>query len=202
MTADLLAHGSLLLAFAWLVVGGIGLPVPEDAALLSLGVLVFHGAVAPVVALAIALIGVLAGDVGLFLLARRLGTAAYERPMLRRFLTPARRVKFEAAYRRHGGRIVFMARQLVGIRAATFALAGIHGMPLRKFIAWDALAACLSVPLVLGLGYVGALHIDRVQRGIGTFEHYAFLVLAAVVLGYLVIHELRRRKRLEPCTAA
>lgn len=195
MTGALLAHGSMLVIVAWLVVGGLGIPLPEDAALLAMGVLIDHDAVAPALGLAIALAAVLSGDALLFHIARRLGPVAYDRPVFQRLLPPARRARLEDAYRRHGGRLVFLARHVMGIRAATFALAGIHGMPLRRFVTWDALAAAISVPLVIALGYVGALHIDRVRAGIATFQHYVVLVVIVTVAGYLGLRTLRERRR-------
>lgn len=195
MNADLIAHGSMVLVLVWLVLGGLGIPLPEDAALLATGVLIYHQSVPAVVAIGLALAGVLAGDVILFRIAQRLGPAAYERPLFRRLLPPERRRRIEAAYDRQGGRIVFLARHVVGVRAATFALAAIHGMRLRRFVAWDALAASISVPIVIGLGYVGAKHIDRVRAGIAAFEHYLVLAVSIVAVGYLVIREVRRRRR-------
>jgi membrane protein DedA with SNARE-associated domain len=188
----LLANGSMLLVCAWLLVGGLGIPLPEDAALLAAGVLVFHHAVPPVVGYAGAFVAVIAGDVMLFLLARRLGPAAYERRLFRRLMPPARRQRFEDAYRRHGGRIVVVARHVAGMRAATFALAGIHGMPLRRFVCWDALAACVSVPLVITVGYVGALHVDRVRSGLASAEHF---LVVAVIAAAVVLFAVRRWRR-------
>ena len=193
MSAELLAHGSLVLVFAWLVLGGLGLPLPEDAALVAAGALVYHG-VSAVLALAIAFAGVLAGDVILFVLARRLGPAAYARPLFRRLLPPRRRQRIEDLYRRRGGWVVFLARHVAGIRAATFAL-GIHGMRLRRFVAWDALGACTSVPLYTGLGYAGALHVERVRAGVATAEHYLLLALIVVAIGVLSVRAVTRRLR-------
>lgn len=195
MSFDLIAHGSMVLVLVWLVLGGLGIPLPEDAALLATGVLVYHHRVPAVVALGLVLAGVLAGDVILFRIAQRLGPAAYERPLFRRLLPPERRRQIEAAYDRQGGRIIFLARHVVGVRAATFALAGIHGMRLRRFVAWDALAAGISVPVVVGLGYVGARHVDRVRAGLATFEHYLVLAVSLVAVGYLVVRNVRRRRR-------
>lgn len=194
MNIEFLLHGSIWLMFAWLVVGGLGLPVPEDLALLAAGVLVYRGSVSLAAALAITLGGVLAGDVLLFVLARRLGAAAYERPLFRRLLPAKRRLRFEAAYQRHGGKLVFFARHLVGVRAATFALAGIHGMPLRRFLLWDGLAACLSVPVIVGLGYLGALHIDRVRSDIATVQHYIAAAVLLMALGGLSWLGVRKRR--------
>ena len=91
------------------------------------------------------------------------------------------------------GKIVFLARHVVGLRAATFALAGIHGMPLRRFLFWDGLAAMISVPIMVALGYFGALHVDLVRADIATDEHY--IVLVVLVGGLLAygLFKLRRR---------
>jgi membrane protein DedA with SNARE-associated domain len=178
-------QGSIVFVFAWLAVGGVGVPLPEDAALLAAGVLVERGAVHPALALPVVFVGVLGGDAMLFFLARRLGPAAYERKLFRRILPPERRRRIEGTYRRYGGRLVFCARHVVGLRTAVFAMAGIHGMRSSRFLLWDAAAACISIPLVVGLGYFGALHADRVRAGIATARHYIVLAAALGALGYL-----------------
>src|SRR5690606_109372 len=118
---DLLLHGSLILIFLWLLVGGMGVPVPEDIAVLSIGVLIHRGAVDPVLALAVGFVGVLGGDAILFQAARRLGPRALDRPLFQHVLPPARRARIEDLFRRHGGRLVFFARHVAGFRASVFA---------------------------------------------------------------------------------
>jgi membrane protein DedA with SNARE-associated domain len=189
---DVLLHGSIVLVLAYLLIGGLGVPVPEDAALLAAGVLINHGEVNAVLAFALVLVGVLGGDAMLFFLARRLGPAAYERTLFQKILPPARRAKIEDAYRRYGGRVVFLARHVAGLRAAAFAMAGISGMRPLRFLAWDAAAALISVPLVMGLGYLGASHVERMRAGIARAEHHVLLVLAFAVLGYLAWRHVRK----------
>src|ERR1041385_1979536 len=116
MSEDLL-HGSILFVFAWLVIGSLGLPLPQDAALLAAGVLIQRGAVHPLVAALVVMVGVLGGDAVLFFAARRLGTAAYDKKLFQKILPPAGRAKIEGAYARYGGRLVFIARPLAGLRA-------------------------------------------------------------------------------------
>ena len=58
---------------------------------------------------------------------------------------------------RHGAAVIFMARHVAGVRAAVFAVAGIHGMRLPRFVLWDALGACISVPLMTSLGFMASL---------------------------------------------
>jgi membrane protein DedA with SNARE-associated domain len=189
---ETLLQGSMVLVFLWLVIGGVGLPVPEDAALLAAGVLVHRGATGPVVAVALCFLGVLGGDAMLFYFARRLGPRAYERKLFRRILPPQRRAKIEEAYARYGGRLVFFARHVAGLRAAVFAMAGIHGMRPARFFAWDAAAACVSIPVVVGLGYVGSTHVDLVRHGIARAHHYILLALGCAGIAFLAWRHVRK----------
>lgn len=188
-------HGSLLAVFAWLVVGGLGAPLPEDAALLVTGSMIFHHTVSAAVALVVVFTGVLAGDVMLFLLARRLGPRVLESRWLRRVLTPERNLRLEHLYARHGSRLVFLGRHLVGLRAATFVLAGVHRMRVRTFCIWDAVAACVSVPVVIGLGYAGALHLDRVRADVAAVERSVAAICILAVVCAVVVRALLRRYR-------
>lgn len=189
---DAWLQGSMVLVVAWLVIGGLGVPLPEDAALLAAGVLIERGAVDPVLAVVLVFASVLGGDACLFLLARRLGPAAYDRKLIRRVLPPERQAKIEDAYGRYGGRLVFLARHVAGLRAAVFAMAGIHGMRPLRFLAWDTAAACVSIPFVMGLGYFGSKHVDRVRDGIAAAHHYVLLALAVGLLGYLAWRHVRK----------
>lgn len=98
--------------------------------------------------------------------------------------------KIESAYRQHGGRLVFFARHVAGLRAAVFAMAGIHGMPPWRFLAWDTAADCISIPFVVGL-YFGSKHVDRVRAGVAAAHHY-LLARALAVLGYLARRHVQK----------
>jgi membrane protein DedA with SNARE-associated domain len=195
---EAMLQGSILFVFLWLVIGGLGLPVPEDAALLAAGVLVHRGAVDPWLAVLVAFAGVMGGDAMLFLFARRLGPRAYDKKVIRRVLPPERRARIERAYEKYGGRLVFFARHVAGLRAAVFAMAGIHGMRPARFLAWDALAACISIPVMIGLGYVGSTHVDLVREGLADAHHYALLALALAGIGYLTWRHVSRLRGRRP----
>lgn len=186
-----LLQGSIVLVFLWLMLGALGVPLPEDVALLTAGVLVHHGAVAPAVAWLVCYAGVVGGDAVLFLLARRYGMRI---PLVRRLLPPARHRRIADAYERYGGRLVFFARYIGGFRAAVFALAGMHGMRLRRFVGWDSASASMSVTLMIGLGYFGAMQIERVFQGVATARNYLALGALVVVVGLLGLRYVRRRR--------
>ncbi|AKQ65278.1 lipoprotein B [Myxococcus hansupus] len=68
-------------------------------------------------------------------------------------------------------------------------------MRLRHFLLWDGLALCLSVPVVVGLGYAFSHSVDAVAKGAAHAEHLLLLaaVLAAAV--YVGVRWLRGRRQ-------
>ncbi|MFP2964149.1 DedA family protein [Myxococcus sp. 1LA] len=189
----LLAHGSAALLFAALVAGGLGVPIPEDLVLLSLGILAHRDVLPAPVALAVAIAGVLCGDTALFLTARRLGPALYQHPRMKKLLPPERREQLTRLYARHGGRCVFVGRFLSVLRGAVFIMAALQGMRLRHFLMWDGLALCLSAPVVVGLGYVFSRSVDAVAKGAARAEHVLALAVVAALLGIGAVRRLRAR---------
>lgn len=188
----LLGHGSILLVVAFLIVAGLGLPIPEDIMLLAAGVLVQRGEVSYWGALAACAFGVWVGDTLIFLIARKLGPRALEVAPFRWLITPERRDKIEHMFDRYGNVIVFMARHMAGLRAPTFAMAGMHGMPITRFWLWDGLGLCVSAPIVIGIGYWLADNLDRAKE---LMQRVEFVVLAVILIagvGFLVWRKLRR----------
>ena len=93
--------------------------------------LVQRGDVTYVEALLACAVGVFIGDTTIFLIARRLGPAALQRrPLMANH--SKRREKIEEMFTRYGNVIVFMARHMAGLRAPTFAMAGMHKCPFRS----------------------------------------------------------------------
>ncbi len=180
----LLAHGSLGLLWVLLLVAGLGVPVPEDVVLLAAGVLSHRGGVDLPLSIAVCYAGVLGGDSFVYFSGRRLGSALLERRAFRRLLPDERRRRIEAMFERRGGLVVFVARHLAGIRAPVFALAGMHHMPFSRFLFWDALGACISVPVMILLGFVASAHVELVEHGVHTLGHWVFALLALAALAY------------------
>lgn len=188
----LLAHGTLALLFVLLIAGGLGLPFPEDLVLLTAGALAHRGTTPLPAALVVCMVGLLIGDFLLFRTAKKLGPRAFDKRLFRRLLPQRRRHRIESLVQRHGGLIVFVARHLAGLRAPVFAMAGIHGMATAKFMVVDAIAACISAPLTVGLGYYFSANLDLVRRGLARGEHFAFFGLIALLFAYLLFVAWRR----------
>ena len=90
-------------------------------------------------------------------------------------------------FTRYGNVIVFMARHMAGLRAPTFAMAGMHNMPISKFWLWDGLGLCVSAPVVIGIGYWLADNLDRAKSLLERFEFVIIVgALLAAAVGFVV----------------
>ncbi|HEX9048940.1 MAG TPA: DedA family protein [Anaeromyxobacter sp.] len=187
-----LQHFGYAAVFGLLLVAGVGVPIPEELTQLTAGVLSHEGYLRFSIALPVVWAGILGGDAVLFLLARRHGPRALDSKVVRRVLTPARREKLERHFARHAFLTVAVARHTGGVRFAAFALAGATGVRLATFLLADGLSAMLSVPLVVGAGYLFAHHLGEARRDIRIVE---LSVLAAVLLGAWIVVRVRKRRR-------
>jgi membrane protein DedA with SNARE-associated domain len=110
-------------------------------------------------------------------------------------ITQERRERIEEMFSRYGNVIVFMARHMAGLRAPTFAMAGMHDMPLAKFWLWDGLGLCVSAPLVIAVGYWLA---DNLGRAKALLDHAKLVVVGVILLAVIVFFVWRRLRRAKP----
>ncbi len=177
MLESLLSRFTYAAILGLLVAGGVGAPVPEELIQITAGYLARRGLISFLPAAAVAWVGLLVGDALLFRLARRHGPRLLETPRVARLLTPARRAALERHYARHAFLTVMAGRHLSVLRVPIFALAGASGVPTATFVLADGLSAMISVPLVLGLGWVFAGHVEELKQDLAWAEH-ALLALA------------------------
>ena len=174
-----LEHFTYLGLLVVLVLCGLGLPVPEDAVLLTGGFLAHRGLVEYPVTLAVSFVGVITGDCSLFFLGRRFGTG-----LLRYFglMHPNSRksiARMRSFMNRYGNRAIFYGRFLAGLRALVYLSAGSLGVPVSRFLMYDLLGAAISVPLVVSLGYIFGAEIEKILRYLGGIQR-ALLIVAVL----------------------
>jgi membrane protein DedA with SNARE-associated domain len=167
-----------------LILCGMGLPVPEDLALLAGGFLAYRGVTGYPQTLVIALIGVVAGDNSLFFLGRRFGTGLVSYLTFRRPGSQQQVDRLRDFMHRHGHRAIFYARFLAGARALVYVTAGSLGIEFSRFLVYDLLGAVISVPIVVTIGYVFGPQIEGAAAYIGSAEKI-ILVLAISALLYI-----------------
>lgn len=188
------SHGAMayLSIFAVLVACGLGVPLPEDISLILGGFLVYKGVAHLWVMVATGFVGILVGDSLIYLAGRRVGRRVRTgHGWLARVVTPARRIQVEGLFARHGEKIVIAARFMPGVRAVTYFTAGSAGMPYARFICFDGLAALLSAPLFVLLGYRFGRHLQQVIELMKRYQ----LIAVGVLLGTVLIWAAIRRWR-------
>ena len=171
--------------FAVLIVCGLGVPIPEDVSLVAGGIIAGLGHADLRVMMLVGLAGVLVGDSIVFLIGHHFGQRARKLRLVARVLTPRRYARVQAKFDRYGNRMLFFARFLPGLRTAVFLSAGMtHRVSFWRFLALDGLAALISVPLWVWVGWFGAERrewlLDAVHQGHGVVVAIAAAVIVLV----------------------
>jgi membrane protein DedA with SNARE-associated domain len=195
---DLSAFGPYASVFVGLTLGAIGLPIPEELVLLAAGASAHRGLGELVPMLVVAAVAVIATDGLVFAIGHHFGPAALARRPARWLLPPERRERVEKLLADHGSKMVFAARFVPGLRAPTFLLLGAHHMRVSRFFEIDAAAVAISVPALVGLGYVASSSVDRIAADIARGKHViavavAVAVVVAAIVSVVRAHHRRRR---------
>ena len=193
MTTDVLIErfgypGIILL----LVLGGLGVPIPEEAPIVLSAILSRKGKMVPWAALAACFTGVLLGDFVVYFLGYFYGEKVLSFRLTRSFLTKAREEQIKGYFHRHGIKILIVGRFAVGFRTAAYLTAGILRLPALRLLAADLVAASLSTLLMFGAGYWFA---DWIEAGLRTVKHFIVIIVAITVVILVGYQYYKARKR-------
>lgn len=180
-----------------LLATGFGLPLPEDIPLVIGGALC--GATPDAhpyiwIMLPGVLLAIVGSDVMLFFLGRWFGPTIHRHPILKRVVGSRNLARARFAFAKHRAKFVFFARFLPGLRAPAFFTAGTFKMPFRKFLLWDGLAACLSVPPAVILGYYFHEKVGFVFEALSKGRTIGFVIIAALILLFIGFHMFVNKK--------
>ncbi|MFZ1887857.1 MAG: DedA family protein [Candidatus Binataceae bacterium] len=177
MASAYIEHFTYAGLFVVLMLCGLGLPLPEDVALLAGGFLVHRGVTHYPMTLAVSLVGVVAGDNSLFFLGRRFGTGLVRYFGINRPGTKVQLDRIRDFMERHGHRAIFYARFLAGLRALVYLSAGSFGVTPARFFFYDLMGAVISVPIVVSIGYLFGGQLEMVIHYVGGFERVIWVVV-------------------------
>jgi membrane protein DedA with SNARE-associated domain len=182
--------------FLVLLAAGFGLPLPEDIPLVAGGVLVHEGKASLWAMMLTGYLGIIVGDSVMFMLGRRLGPRLGSNPrgFFGRIMTAEKRARVEQLFKKHGEKIVMIARFLPGVRAVTYFTAGSVGMRYARFMLYDSIAALGSAPLFVYLGYYFGADIDAILERIARGERNVLIGLVVVALVVFLISRWRARR--------
>jgi membrane protein DedA with SNARE-associated domain len=171
-------HFTYLGLFVILMLCGLGLPMPEDVALLVGGFLAHEGVTRYSVTLIVALLGVIAGDNSLYIIGRGLGSNLLSHFGLKRSGAEKQLDRMRVFMHRHGHLAIFYARFFPGFRAVVYLSAGSFRIPPSRFFFYDLAGAAISVPVVVTLGYVFGDQLEQVIKFIGTFNKLIWVMVS------------------------
>ena len=180
-----------------LFICGLGVPIPEDVTLLAAGLLSAWESISFSGALLAGFAGVILGDSLLFFMGRLYGKKVFALPGLRRVFTAERVAAAEARIRKNGPFICFIARFLPGLRTPIFAMSGALGVKPSTFLMLDGLAALISVPIWVSIGYWVGKNFDEAFDGVMKVakqaQMYLFSGIFLICLVYIGVKFWRRR---------
>lgn len=180
---------------AVLIASGFGLPVPEDLPLLLGGFMCAQeGGPELRYMLPLAFVCVIGGDLTVYILGREIGPKITASRFFGRFLTPRLLSKAQQMIDSHGGKILFAARFMPGLRTPIFFTAGTFKLPLWKMMLYDGTAALLSVPLLVMLGWYFHTKLDFVLKCVRDTT-LGVAVAIALAVGGIVFWKIRRKRR-------
>jgi membrane protein DedA with SNARE-associated domain len=186
-----------------LLLCGLGLPIPEDISLITAGALAYKKVINVHTAFFVCFGAVLGGDTLAFLLGRFFGPRVLASRLFKNFFTPKKQIRVKAYFRKYGSKVMFVGRFLPGLRFTIYFSAGILKVRFPVFFVYDALAAILSVPLLVYGAFFFGDRIDQVISWARRSE-YGILVVVALVAALIIFKTWRRRKarRLAPSAPA
>lgn len=196
MAEFLLSHGPLLAYVGiavFLMLTGAGLPVPEEVFIIAAGVASSHyQELNPWLALSACLFGALAGDCIMYWIGYHFGRSVVrEHAWWARFVKPEREAQVERMINKHGLKVFFLARFLVGLRSPVYLSAGILRVPFRRFVMIDLFCATVVIGLFFSLSYRYGTAITGWIRGA---EVGLWVIVVLVLIGVGVYYYYWRRR--------
>ncbi len=186
--------------FTLLVACGLGLPLPEDVALITGGYLAGKGPPIGVGSLPamilVGLAGILIGDSIIFKAGATYGETLLQTRIGRHI--PGEKVqRIIGLFERHGPKFIMMARFLPGVRAVTYFVAGTTGVPYWKFLLYDGIAACASAPGWVLLGHWAGKHrmLRKAWQYAKEVQIGVILVVLAIIAFWIAFALIRRHMR-------
>ena len=199
-TADwLVAHNLQIPLFALLILlafaeaaAFVGFVLPGETSLLIGGVLA-HSKVWPLWLFIIcAVVGAIAGDSVGYEVGKHFGPRI-KTTQFGKFVGEIRWKLAEAIFAKYHGGAIFFGRAQALLRALVPAMAGMHNVPYRTFLKWNAAGGIVFSTIVIVLGYEFANSLATLEK----YLKYWAIAFLVIVIGVIVILKNKLEKMLE-----
>jgi membrane protein DedA with SNARE-associated domain len=190
---QLLGRYSMVVLPALVVAEQVGVPLPAIPALLVVGALAAKGSASLLLAIGAIVAVALPVDLIWHELGRRRGARVLS-SLCRLSLEPDFCVRrTENLFIRLGVRAMLVAKFVPGLTTVMPPLAGIFGVPRLTFAIYEVAGVCLWAGFWAGTGYVFSDTIEMVAVRASRLGRALGLVVAAALVGYILLKYVRRR---------
>lgn len=192
--SEIAEHFPYIGLFILLILGGIGLPFPEDTTLILCGFLISTHVVKPISALFVVYTGILIADYILYIVGKKYGRMIVTHKRFHKILSSERLSMLEDKFKKRGILFILIGRHLVGLRAQIFLVAGVMRMSPIKFLITDAFSSLFTIAIMVGVGYLGGNSLDIIRKDITRVEHVAILLIIILLTIYLLYRFFRIKR--------
>ncbi len=179
--------------FGLLVLGIVGLPVPDETLLVFCGYLIWKGKLQPLLTFLAGFGGSVCGISLSYYLGRSFGQKLIHRYGRSIHLTPERLDRIHGLFERFGSWLLTVGYFIPGVRHFSALVAGTTDLPYPAFALFAYLGAALWVAVFLSFGYIFG---DRWQQTSASFHKYALIATGVLILVALIVWFVRRKPRL------
>lgn len=179
--------------FALLMGGVIGLPIPEDIPLILAGILIQLEKVDIFLVFAVCYAAIVLGDVIIFGTGRYFGPAIFKMRWFQSRSAKTKVKRVRVGLERRSIIMIFVARHLFYIRTLTFLSCGALRMNFWRFLFADAIAALVSAPLMLAIGYFAADSYDLVVKLMNEAKTLSLIGFFGLLIVGWIYHKYSQR---------
>lgn len=181
--------GLYMVLFGLMVLGGAGLPVPEEFTLLLGGFLSYLQFTNFWSTFLVLLVGAILGDMVVYLLGKLIGYKIL--PRISRFkLIEALIGKASKYFYKYGAKVIMFSRPLVGVRPAVLFLAGHYRVNFSKFFYFDTLITIPWTFSLFFLSYYLGTGLDLITE-VKEIKHTIYILLGIFIVFYAAFKFVR-----------
>lgn len=150
---QLISHWGYFATVLFVILGNVGLPVPEESILVLSGYLARRGDLNLFLVIVVGIVSAAAGDIIGFWIGRKYGHVALDRYRHSLMVKPERLESVRRFLNRYSAFAVFAAWFIPGLRFMAGPLAGAAGLRPSVFVAANLLGAAVYVPYAIAIGF-------------------------------------------------
>ena len=185
LMAPYVEHWGYLLVGVIVVLGNVGVPVPEETILLVGGYFAAKGMLSLQWLIPTAIVSATGGDSLGYWLGSRGGRRLLIQYGAALGITRQRLFVAEQYFGRYGPWTVFLGRFIGGLRFMAGPMAGALGMPFPRFFRYNLAGAVVYCPVIVCIAYFSAPFFDQVVHLVAMANWLLALIVLMATLGFI-----------------